>query len=105
MIDVASALEYLHFGFLVPVVHCDLKPSNVLVDNDKVAHVGDFGIAKLLGEGDSMKQTMTLATIGYMAPEYGLAGIISVKSDVYSYGSRTIGQMDRSIDKESMLKA
>ncbi|MFQ6640314.1 hypothetical protein Gotur_016048 [Gossypium turneri] len=86
MIDVASALEYLHFGSLVPVVHCDLKPSNVLLDNDMVAHVGDFGNAKLLGEGDSMKQTMTLATIGYMAPEYGLAGIISVKSDVYSYG-------------------
>ncbi|MBA0721365.1 hypothetical protein Golax_008913 [Gossypium laxum] len=86
MIDVASALEYLHFGSLVPVVHCDLKPSNVLLDNDMVAHVGDFGIAKLLGEGDSMKQTMTLVTIGYMAPEYGLAGIISVKSDVYSYG-------------------
>ncbi|MBA0775982.1 hypothetical protein Gotri_011050 [Gossypium trilobum] len=81
VIDVASALEYLHFGSLVPVVHCDLKPSNVLLDNDMVAHVGDFGIAKLLGEGDSMKQTMTLATIGYMAP-----GIISVKSDVYSYG-------------------
>ncbi|KAL1101683.1 hypothetical protein V6Z11_D05G313100 [Gossypium hirsutum] len=65
----------------ISFVHCALKPSKVLLDNDMVAHVGDFGIAKLLGEGDSMKQTMTLATIGYMAP-----GIISVKSDVYSYG-------------------
>ena len=68
MIDVASALEYLHLGHPIPVIHCDLKPSNVLLDNDMVAHVGDFGIAKLLGEEDSMKQTMTLATIGYMAP-------------------------------------
>ncbi|XVF82624.1 hypothetical protein PTKIN_Ptkin16aG0064100 [Pterospermum kingtungense] len=86
MIDVASALEYLHLGHPNPIIHCDLKPSNVLLDGDMVAHVGDFGLAKLLGEGDSVKQTMTLATIGYMAPEYGSAGIISVKSDVYSYG-------------------
>ncbi|XWS20751.1 hypothetical protein CRYUN_Cryun31cG0129400 [Craigia yunnanensis] len=68
MIDVASALEYLHLGHPIPIIHCDLKPSNVLIDKDMVAHVGDFGIAKLLGEEDSMKQTMTLATIGYMAP-------------------------------------
>ncbi|XP_022748061.1 receptor kinase-like protein Xa21 [Durio zibethinus] len=67
MIDVASALEYLHLGHPIPIIHCDLKPSNVLLDEDMVAHVGDFGIAKLL-EGDSIKQTMTLATVGYMAP-------------------------------------
>ncbi|XVF23056.1 hypothetical protein REPUB_Repub13aG0005000 [Reevesia pubescens] len=86
MIDVASALEYLHAGQPTPIVHCDLKPSNILLDEDLVAHLGDFGIAKLLGEGDLMTQTMTLATIGYMAPEFGSIGIVSFKCDIYSYG-------------------
>ncbi|KAL4273559.1 hypothetical protein GQ457_13G004100 [Hibiscus cannabinus] len=86
MIDVASALEYLHHGNSTPIVHCDLKPSNVLLDEDMVAHLGDFGIAKLLCNDDSMIQTMTMATIGYMAPEYGIEGIVSTKGDVYSFG-------------------
>jgi LRR receptor-like serine/threonine-protein kinase FLS2 len=70
MIDVASALEYLHHGSSIPVVHCDLKPSNVLLDEDMVAHVSDFGISKLLDEGQSKTHTQTLATIGYVAPGY-----------------------------------
>ncbi|PQM42303.1 LRR receptor-like serine/threonine-protein kinase EFR [Prunus yedoensis var. nudiflora] len=86
MIDVASALEYLHDGYSVPIVHCDMKPSNILLDDDMVAHVADFGIAKLLGVGDSITQTMTLATMGYMAPEYGMEGIVSRRGDVYSFG-------------------
>ncbi|XP_050148380.1 probable LRR receptor-like serine/threonine-protein kinase At3g47570 isoform X2 [Malus sylvestris] len=86
MIDVALALEYLHHGYPIPIVHCDLKPGNILLDENMVAHVADFGIAKLLGGGDSMTQTLTLATIGYMAPEYGREGIVSTKGDVYSFG-------------------
>ncbi|GKV35032.1 hypothetical protein SLEP1_g43352 [Rubroshorea leprosula] len=86
VIDVASALEYLHHGHSISIIHCDLKPSNVLLDEDMVAHVGDFGLAKLLGEGASVMQTMQIATIGYMAPEYGSLGMVSTKGDVYSYG-------------------
>ncbi|KAJ1396692.1 Serine/threonine-protein kinase, active site [Sesbania bispinosa] len=68
MIDVASALEYLHHGSSIPIVHCDLKPSNVLLDENMVAHVSDFGIAKLLDKGQSKSHTETLATLGYVAP-------------------------------------
>ncbi|XP_022140166.1 LRR receptor-like serine/threonine-protein kinase EFR [Momordica charantia] len=86
MVDVASALDYLHHGYGKPIVHCDLKPSNILLDGDMVAHLTDFGISKLLGGGESVMQTMTLATVGYMAPELGLDGIVSRRGDVYSYG-------------------
>ncbi|XP_022717346.1 probable LRR receptor-like serine/threonine-protein kinase At3g47570 [Durio zibethinus] len=86
MIDIALAMEYLHHGHTPPVVHCDLKPNNVLLDNDMIAHLGDFGISKLISEEDLMTQTMTLATIGYMSPEYGSEGIVSTKGDIYSFG-------------------
>ncbi|KAL2512270.1 putative LRR receptor-like serine/threonine-protein kinase [Abeliophyllum distichum] len=86
MIDVASALEYLHHGLPSPIVHCDLKPSNILLDEDMVAHVADFGIAKLFTEDQRISLTKTLGTIGYMAPEYGSTGLISTMADVYSYG-------------------
>lgn len=68
VIDIASALEYLHHGHSKPVVHCDLKPNNVLLDKNMVAQVCDFGIAKLLEEEQSQIHTNTLATIGYIAP-------------------------------------
>ncbi|CAA2997758.1 probable LRR receptor-like serine threonine-kinase At3g47570 [Olea europaea subsp. europaea] len=86
MIDVAYALEYLHYGYSMPIVHCDLKPSNVLLDEDLVTHLSDFGIAKLLGKGESNAYTTTLGTLGYIAPEYGLEGSVSIRCDVYSYG-------------------
>ncbi|CAA0827777.1 Probable LRR receptor-like serine/threonine-protein kinase [Striga hermonthica] len=84
--DVALALEYLHHGHTFPVIHCDVKPSNVLLDEDMTAHLGDFGISKLLNEGLTVVVTKTLATIGYAAPEYGSEGKVSTSGDVYSYG-------------------
>ncbi|XAR57959.1 Non-specific serine/threonine protein kinase, partial [Bertholletia excelsa] len=85
MIDVAFALEYLHHSREEPVVHCDLKPSNVLLDEEMVAHVADFGIAKILAAGSTTTQTKTLGTLGYIA-QHGSEGRVSVKGDIYSYG-------------------
>lgn len=73
VIDIASALDYLHHDSEVPVVHCDLKPSNILLDEDLTAKIGDFGLAKLLMErmGDpySISSSHVLkGAIGYMPP-------------------------------------
>ncbi|KAL8507859.1 hypothetical protein ACS0TY_018415 [Phlomoides rotata] len=103
MIDVASALEYLHHGYSTPIVHCDLKPSNVLLDEDMVAHVSDFGISKLLGEEQSTVLTNTLATLGYIAPEYGLEGLVSTRCDVYSYGVMLMETFTRKRPNDDMF--
>ncbi|CAM8978899.1 unnamed protein product [Rhodiola kirilowii] len=91
-IDVGCALDYLHSGCQTPIVHCDLKPSNILLDDDMVAHVGDFGLAKLLHgvtenlSGGESLSTAIKGSIGYVAPEYGMGDIISTQGDIYSYG-------------------
>uniref|UniRef100_A0A804J1H3 Receptor kinase-like protein Xa21 n=1 Tax=Musa acuminata subsp. malaccensis TaxID=214687 RepID=A0A804J1H3_MUSAM len=87
-IDVASALDYLHRHVPTPIVHCDLKPSNVLLDDDMVAHVGDFGLARFVGKSSQRStNSVTLkGSIGYAAPEYGMGHKVSVQGDVYSYG-------------------
>ena len=72
-VDVAYALEYLHHHCQTPVVHCDLKPSNILLDEDMVAHVGDFGLVNFLFEAlnnPTKSQTFSVGlkvSIGYIA--------------------------------------
>ncbi|BAH95336.1 receptor kinase-like protein Xa21 [Oryza sativa Japonica Group] len=91
LLDVACALDHLHFHGPEPIVHCDIKSSNVLLDADMVAHVGDFGLARILIEGSSLMQQSTSSmgirgTIGYAAPEYGVGNTASTHGDIYSYG-------------------
>ncbi|WRX19947.1 Serine-threonine/tyrosine-protein kinase [Theobroma cacao] len=88
-IDVASAMEYLHNDCEPPIVHCDLKPANVLLDENMAAYVGDFGLARFLPQHPSQEESSTIGvkgSIGYIAPEYGLGGKASTSGDVYSFG-------------------
>uniref|UniRef100_A0ACD6AEG0 Uncharacterized protein n=1 Tax=Avena sativa TaxID=4498 RepID=A0ACD6AEG0_AVESA len=99
--NVAEGLAYLHHYAPVRVVHCDLKPSNVLLDDDMTAVVADFGIARLVKDvgGDAISLDITgsadpcnsitgllQGSVGYIAPEYGLGGHPSTEGDVYSFG-------------------
>ncbi|KAK4484684.1 hypothetical protein RD792_007273 [Penstemon davidsonii] len=103
VIDVASALEYLHQGCSFPIAHCDIKPNNILLDNDMIARVGDFGISKLLMKDQEMPQTRTLGTIGYMAPEYGSAGLVTTMVDVYSFGILLMEMFTRKSPTDEMF--
>ncbi|CAN1836896.1 Probable LRR receptor-like serine/threonine-protein kinase At3g47570 [Linum perenne] len=87
-IDIASAVDYLHNNCGTPIVHCDLKPSNVLLDEDMVAHVGDFGLARFLStiKNPSSSTIGIKGTIGYAPPEYGMGNDVSIQGDIYNYG-------------------
>ncbi|XP_028103347.1 probable LRR receptor-like serine/threonine-protein kinase At3g47570 [Camellia sinensis] len=90
--DVASALEYLHCSCESTIIHGDLKPSNVLLDDKMTAHIGDFGLTKIMSIGSrdvaqgQSNSVVIRGTIGYVAPEYGMGDMASTLGDVYSFG-------------------
>ncbi|CAM8949305.1 unnamed protein product [Rhodiola kirilowii] len=110
-IDIASALDYLHNQCVPQIAHCDLKPSNVLLDGDMVAHVGDFGLAKLLrGPGDTevgkegSSTFVVKGTVGYIPPEYGMGGNVSRQGDMYSYGILLLEMITRKKPIDEIFK-
>ncbi|KAK4344274.1 hypothetical protein RND71_037368 [Anisodus tanguticus] len=85
-IDTAKGLCYLHEECSTQIIHCDIKPQNVLLDESLTAKIADFGIAKLLGKDQIRTTTKIRGTRGYIAPEWFRNMPITVKVDVYSFG-------------------
>ncbi|KAL2479014.1 putative leucine-rich repeat receptor-like serine/threonine-protein kinase [Forsythia ovata] len=112
--DIAEGMAYLHHHSPVKVIHCDLKPSNVLLNDDMTALVSDFGIARLVmtvggGNGgiiDNMGNStanMLCGSIGYIAPEYGFGSSTSTKGDVYSFGVLVLEMVTRKRPTDDMF--
>lgn len=84
--DVAEGLNYLHHGWDQVVLHRDIKSSNILLDADMRARLGDFGLAKLYQHGQAPNTTRVVGTLGYLAPELASVAAPTEATDVYAFG-------------------
>ena len=85
-VGMASVLTYLHQECEQQVIHRDIKTSNIMLDGNFNARLGDFGLARLMDHDKSPVSTLTAGTMGYLAPEYLQYGKATEKTDVFSYG-------------------
>ncbi|PQP95724.1 L-type lectin-domain containing receptor kinase IV.1-like [Prunus yedoensis var. nudiflora] len=84
---VASGLFYLHEGWEQVVIHRDVKASNVLLDGELNARLGDFGLARLYDHGTDPQTTHIVGTLGYLAPEHTRSGRATTSTDVFAFGA------------------
>ena len=83
---IARGLSYLHEECTTQIIHCDIKPQNVLLDEYYNARISDFGLSKLLKVDQSRTHTAIRGTKGYVAPEWFRNTPVTVNVDVYSFG-------------------